>query len=592
MTNPSAEHLLQQADGCLETGHMAEALSLYEQACQLEPGNGEAWMMRGALLGEAGQLPQAVECLQHALDIDPGMGEAQHILGRLLAATGRPEEAARHLRAALQTSPEDGDAWCLLAAIEGQLSHFSESAEAGRKAVALQPDSVEAHVNLANALRESDELETAILHYRKAVERAPSLADAWKGWASACSELGRSDEALQGFRKVLVLQPGDPDAVAGEACVLAQRGDFDAAWQRVAPLVDSGRANADIALLYASLSRRHGRSEQAVALLEAQLSNPGLAAGLQSRIHFALGKLHDAASEYDRAFRHFEQANRLRTAADFDPGAQQRLVEALTSIYNETFVRTLPGAVNADERPLFIVGMPRSGTTLVEQVLASHPDVYGAGELWDIALSAQRLHTTLGDPRHYPLCVPALDAATASELAQAYLDRLSALGGNAARVTDKMPHNFIHLGLIAQLFPRARIIHCTRNPLDTCLSCYFSDFQRKHEYSNDLGALAGYYRLYRQLMDHWNRVLDIPMLEVRYEDLVREQETVSREIVAFAALPWDDGCLDFHATARTVVTLSYEQVRQPIYSTSIDRWRHYEPHIGPLQSGLNQGISD
>ncbi len=589
MTEDNARELMRQADDRLENGRVPEALSLYERVCLLDPNNSEAWMMRGALLGESGQVQPAIEYLQRAVTLDPENTEAHEILGRLLAATGRPAEAARQLEAALDAEPDNAELWSLLTALHGQMKDFPAAAEAGRKAVALQPGSIDAHMNLANALRETDDLESAIRHYRTATQLAPALVEAWKGWAAACSELGHSEDALLGFRRVLALQPDDLQAINGEAGVLAQMGEFDAALARIEPLLLAGKADTETALLYAALSRQHGEHARAIACLEQWLGDPSLSPALRARVHFALGKLRDSVRDYDQAFTHFEQANRLRHDPAMKLDEHRRLVDALKSTYSPSFVQTMPRSSCMDDRPLFIVGMPRSGTSLVEQILASHPEVYGAGERWDVACTALALPETLSHPEHYPFCIPALDADTATRLAQSYLSRLEESGGTARRFTDKMPHNFTHLGLIAQLFPKARVIHCMRDPLDTCLSCYFSDFHRKHEYSNDLETLGAYYQLYLELMAHWARVLpdNLPVLDIQYEELVADPETVSRKIIAFSGLDWDARCLDFHKTRRTVVTLSYEQVRQPVYSSSVGRWKHYDKHLGPLKKAFS-----
>jgi hypothetical protein len=230
--------------------------------------------------------------------------------------------------------------------------------------------------------------------------------------------------------------------------------------------------------------------------------------------------------------------------------------------------------------------MPRSGTTLVEQILASHPAVFGAGELLRVGEIAQRLPSALGSRLDYPLCLADFSQQAADAAAQEYLDYLQSLsGGEATRVTDKMPGNFMHLGLIDLLFPGARIIHCMRDPLDTCLSCYSQNFNG-HEYTHDLSHLGHFYRDYQRIMQHWRGVVRVPVLEVQYEALVEDPEPGSRRLIEFCGLPWDDSCLRFYENKRTVVTASYDQVRRPIYKTSTERWRNYERHIDPLKAAL------
>jgi hypothetical protein len=242
----------------------------------------------------------------------------------------------------------------------------------------------------------------------------------------------------------------------------------------------------------------------------------------------------------------------------------------------------------SSELPVFIVGMPRSGTSLVEQILASHPSVMGAGELRDIGRCAERLKTRLNSTEDYPACLVELDQETASELAEQYLERLKSICTDEIRVTDKMPGNFLRLGLVAMLLPGARVIHCRRHPLDVCLSCYFQDFIRRSglSYAFDLQNLGEYHTQYAKLMEHWRHVLPLRLLEVDYEQLVDEPEKMSRHLVEFCGLPWDPACLEYHKTQRNVWTASSWQVRQPIYTQSVGRWKHYETYLQPLKNAL------
>jgi hypothetical protein len=262
-------------------------------------------------------------------------------------------------------------------------------------------------------------------------------------------------------------------------------------------------------------------------------------------------------------------------------------VDAAIARFTPAAIASLQSQGNDSERPLFVVGMPRSGTTLVEQILASHESVHGAGELtfWQAAASTLQVAERTADRR--PADGPGA-AERLADIARDYLDHVRSLGGTAARVIDKMPANFLHLGLIHSAFPRARIIHLRRDPRDTCLSIYFQHFAAIHPYATDLADLAHYYGEYARLMAHWRRVLPAEtLLEVPYEQLIADQEHWSRRIVAFVGLPWNPSCLEFHATPRVVITMSKWQVRQKIHSASAGRWRHYEPFLGPLRDLMN-----
>ncbi|QFY88954.2 sulfotransferase [Magnetovirga frankeli] len=297
----------------------------------------------------------------------------------------------------------------------------------------------------------------------------------------------------------------------------------------------------------------------------------------RAELSYALGKYHTDIADYANAFHYYQQANQAKQlfTPAYDPANQEKILAFLTTHYTRAVChQSWPGCVDS-KRPLLIVGMPRSGTSLTEQILASHPDVVGAGELSD--------WSTLAERHKQAVLRAQLDPALVQSLADHYLDTLHQFDQTALRVIDKMPGNYQNLGLIHAVLPNAKFIHTLRNPLDTCLSIYFQNFNTGHTYAKDLDDIAHYYRQYHRLMEHWRQVLpEDAMLEVRYEELVEDPETWSRRLIDFIGLEWDDNCLNFHQTERRVGTASNWQVRQPIYKTSKDRWRNYEPWIGPL----------
>jgi hypothetical protein len=264
----------------------------------------------------------------------------------------------------------------------------------------------------------------------------------------------------------------------------------------------------------------------------------------------------------------------------------QALMDTRISTFSQAFFDSPSATGSNDERPIFIVGMPRSGTTLVEQVISSHPRAEGAGELRTIGQIASELPGRIGSALPYPACVGELKQAALSDAAQFYCDRISRISEGALRITDKMPGNYIDLGLIALMFPHARVIHCRRDARATCMSVYFNDFDAYHPYACDLNRIGLRYHHYRRLMEHWSTVLPLPILTVDYEAMVADVEATSRRILEFCDLPWDERVLQFHETKRVVQTTSMWQVRRPIYRDSLDLWRHYEQHLEPLEQGL------
>ena len=275
------------------------------------------------------------------------------------------------------------------------------------------------------------------------------------------------------------------------------------------------------------------------------------------------------------------------SAAPFDAGAHERFVDDLIEAFSETELPGLARAGDTSPRPVFIAGMPRSGTTLVEQIIDAHPAALGAGEIEDLPQMSRGMQVELNAYDTYPHCVSELSQTTTDTLAARYSARLDQLGGGATRVVNKSLENYLHLGLVALICPGARVIHCRRHPLDTCLSCYMGGIlPARAPYVTDLGNLGRAYRQYERLMRHWQRVLDTPILEIVYEDLVKDLEGTSRRMIDFLGLEWDERCLRYYESGRAVLTLSYAQVNKPIYTSAVGRYRHYEKHLGPLKDAL------
>jgi len=313
----------------------------------------------------------------------------------------------------------------------------------------------------------------------------------------------------------------------------------------------------------------------------------GLTNSDRRTLYFSLGKLCDSTKQYDRAFKHYQKGNEL-WPTQCNPQSLMIPIDSSIKIQSTGFFSKSPKSSNKSNRPIFIVGMPRSGTSLVEQILASHPQVYGAGELAEIEKISQSLAERLNTNKLYPELLETINQQLLNDCANQYLNYINSLERKSLRVIDKMPGNFIHLGLIQLMFPNARIIHCTRDPLDSCLSCYFQDFFQSMDWCYDQTNLAAYYLGYEKLMKHWKQVLSIPIIDVSYENLVANQENISRELIEYCDLDWSDECLSFHKTKRLVTTASYDQVREPIYKKSVSRWKNYEAHIEPLRKALKK----
>lgn len=570
-----------------EQGRYEEAQRSFQQALQLKPDFAEVYNSLGNLCQAQGKYEEAVESYRQALQHKPDCAETYSNLGALYGRLGKFDQAVSHLQQALQLKPDFVEAFLNLGNILQAKGKISEAVAIYHHALQLKPDSAEVHNNLGTALQEQGNLDKAMTHFQQALCLKPDYAEALSNMGNVLRTRGRLDEALESYHQALQLKPDCVEALIGEVNVLERKAEFQQAYERLRPLIESGRDEVSVVTTFATLCRRFNRHTEALAMMERCLGKNNLSANERRVLLFALGKLCDELKEFDKAFHYYHQANALKPR-HFDPDKHAAFIDALITTYSADFFARMPRPIHHSERPVFIVGMPRSGTSLVEQILASHPAVYGAGELRDIAQIVATLSASSGITHPYPSCVETLTQDMLETLAGQYLQRLTLLSSDAARVTDKMPGNFLHLGLIALLFPQAHIIHCMRNPFDTCLSCYFQDFTAGHTYTYDLTHLGFYYRQYQKLMQHWRSVLDVSFLEVQYEELISQPEEVSQRMVTFCGLEWDEGCLQFHKTKRLVHTASYDQVRRPLYRTSVHRYRHYESYLEPLKTALMQ----
>ena len=607
--------LKQRALEQFQKGRLKKARELYEKACRQNPDDAEAWYMLGSVYGQAGAYDMAVKHLTRAAKLQPAALPVQCALGAAYKALGKLDEAEHCFRRALDIKPDFHDARLELAGILMNREKFGEAEELLRAALKAMPNNAaalhglgeirharrdlegaiqyyqqalkaapnrpETHNRLGFALHTLGRLEEAIEHYRKAVALKPDFATAYKNLGSTLMTAGRLDEADEAFVKALDIDPGFTDAIVSRASLLEKRNDPQGAYDILAPLLKRGVLHPGIGICLADICPKLERCEEAAGYLEDILAQPEIPEATREQMHYALGKLYDRLGRHDEAFRHFRKANDLKPA-NFSAAEHHAITDAIIRTFDSSFMQHAPRASVETSRPIFIVGMPRSGTSLTEQILSRHDAVFGAGELLTIGDLATGLCQRLGPEPGFPQCFAKVSQPVLDELARAYLGHLESLDPDSPHVTDKMPQNFIYLGLIALAFPQSRVIHCIRDPRDTCLSIYFQHFNESHGYATDLENLGHYYLAYQRLMDHWKKVLDIPILDVHYETLIDEQEATTRKMLDFLGLEWDPRCLRFHEADRFVATSSYDQVRRPLYKTSMARWKRYERHLGPL----------
>lgn len=564
--------------------HFVEAADCFRQVIALQPQMVMAHCGLGAALKAQGKFSEAAESFRQAVRIKPDFAAAYFDLGNVLHSLGQHDEAKENFQQALHLKPT-AEAYFSLGNVQFTQGLMMEAIASFQKALKLNPARADIHNALGFTYHSIGSLNEALVSYQQALKLSPELSYVHNNLGKALIMHGRIDEAISCFQEALRLNPGFIDAAAGIVTAYERTGDYQKAGELLTPLVERHSDHVGVVMALARLCKPLGRCREAIDLLQKTLQRNNLPPLDKRQLHFSLGKLYDSMNAYEEAFAQYRSANSIQ-APLYDPAKHAREIGVVISTFSADLLRRLPRASHVSERPIFIVGMPRSGTSLVEQILSSHPEVFGAGELNEISGIVAKMVNRLDAKMGFPRCIHKLTEETANMLAQDYLGCLDARSHDAVRITDKMPHNFLYLGIIALLFPGARVIHCMRDPLDTCLSIYFQFFSAGHSYSYDLTHIGTHYREYERLMAHWRQVIDIPMLEVRYEDIVANPDEMIRKLTEFCGLEWDPVCLRFYESGRIVTTASYDQVRQPLHPKSIGRWKHYAKHLEPLKSAL------
>jgi tetratricopeptide (TPR) repeat protein len=545
-----------------DTGHLREAVNTYQKAISISPEFADAHNNLGNAWRDLGQADAAINAYRQALEIQPGFAQARNNLGNALLDSGRLEEAIACYKQALELNPHYPEAYYNLGNAYRDLNQIEPAILCYRQALQNKPDYIEALSNLGNVLRNIGQFDEALACYYQALEINPNYAKANLNLGKALMVLGKMSEAEHYFTKAIELAPAEVAAIAS-----------------LLSLVPYQQSDPRFSQLEAAYEQRHE-----------------LALEDQIKLNFAMGKAMANQGEYHKSFTAYQEANHLRyQQAPFDESADILFLENTYKFSDinlfshcAALSKSVPAATEK-RTPIFIVGMPRSGTTLIEQILASHPAVFGGGELTMIDEIAKNPHLFPENLQNMQDMLIAL-----RKLGREYLDRVWKLAPDADFITDKMPDNYRFLGLIHLMLPNAKIIHAIRDPMDTCFSCYTMHFTHGHEYSFDLHMLGKRYKRYQKLMQHWHQVLPTGrILDLHYEDNVANPEAEAKRLLDFLGLPWDPACLKFYETRRAVNTASVSQVRKPIYDSSIARWKHFRPYLRPLQEIIDQdGLTD
>ncbi|WP_297527142.1 tetratricopeptide repeat-containing sulfotransferase family protein [Thiohalobacter sp.] len=569
-----------------QLGAFSAAIDHFLEANRHQPNNPNTINSLGMAYAADGQFQDAETWFRKALELQPGKPEIMKNLAFTLVKQGKTGEAEALLKETLKLAPNSADALQLLGDIQLAERLYALAIDSYSRALNLYPTRPQLLLQRAKAQMLAGKIGPAIVDLKKATDIDPNYAQAYITLGHAYISNGDPDNARQAFEKALNTQPNNLDALLGIITLDERAGNLDAAFRNLLPLTKTIKNNLELGDIYVRLCHHFDACEKAIEYALQALAQHEDLPKMKGQLHFSLGRHFDRIGNYDAAFEHYQSANSLRPQ-NYDPEEHANLVNSLITIFSQDFIASAPRSTLSSQKPVFVVGMPRSGTTLTEQILASHPDIYGVGELTDIGDLIQSIAVLGKSGLEYPFSLKDITNEILDFIANNYLARLHEVAPDAPRVIDKYPGNYLHLGLIALAFPGARVIHCRRDPRDTCLSIYFQDFSEQFQYANNLEHAGLHYRQYNKLMEHYRQTLDIPILEVYYEKLVTSPEPTIREMIEFLELEWNDSCLEFHKTQRFIATPSYDQVRKPLYSDSIGRWEHYEKYISPLLNALN-----
>ena len=571
-----------------DTAQYDEAEACHLRALELVPGALQSLNNMGSIQRSRGDKKAAAEWYRKALAVQPEFLDSLSNLGAVLVEDEHAEEAAPFLERALQLRAAYPEALCNLGLVRLKMDRLDEATALFRRSLELKPRYPEALIGLARTLHEQDDLDAAEALLRQAVDAAPQMVDAHCQLGTVLTEQGMAEEAEAAYKQALAIDPAQADALAGLGNLRLEAGAIDEAETLLKEAVAIAPDNVGARFHLTQVKKVKPGNENLAALEALAPGASDMSAEKQIALHYALGKAYDDLEDYDRAFPRFMEGAKIkRSKLNYDSRADVARVARIADIVTPDFIARLQGAGNGSDTPVFVLGMPRSGTTLTEQIIASHPDVFGAGELSDLMEIAQQ-QPVGNDFLPYPENLNRLDATTLTAWGNDYVKRLKRRAPKARRITDKMPANYLALGLIPLLLPNAKIVHVMRNPVDTCVSCFTRLFNRHQDATYDLAELGRHYAAYARLMQHWRALLPGRVLEVQYEDIVADMEGQARRLIDFAGLEWNDACLAFHKTQRSIRTASVTQVRQPIYSSSVERWRHYEQFLGPLLEGLGE----
>lgn len=600
-------------------GSLDKAKTLYEKACKKNPNDPECFYMLGAIYGQKKNYEQAIRYFNKTIKLQPGAFVALCSLGKAQKEAVLYHDAEVTFSKALILQPDNQDLMLEMAGVSLYLGNdenakkiltnilsknqnnieamhgLGEIYQSQReydiaidyytRALAKEPNRAGTHHRLGFTFFTLGNYDEAIIHLKTAISLNPSFQEAYINLATSQITAGELEDAHDTLNKAMKLWPNNIDVLICKANYFEKSDNPSDAYKLIKPFLDKDIQHPSLGILFLAICSKLDKCDIAIDYMEKIIATPEMPDKTRESMQYAVADAYDKSGLYNKAFYHYEHANNSRPKT-YNEVENEFFINSIMNVFDyKHFTSNIESSINR-RLSTFIVGMPRSGTSLVEQILQSHSTVIGAGELNNAGKIAHTIQSDPKSPKVYPLNCERLTSNTLDEFATQYYKKLESISPTASYITDKMPHNFLYLGLISQLFPNTKIIHCRRNPIDTCLSIYFQNFHEKHNYANSLSDLGHYYVEYTRLMDHWIKTLNIDVYEIQYEDLVSNPTDEIKNLLNFMEIEWEESCLRFHESDRYIATASHNQVREPIYTKSLNRWKHYEANLGSLIEAL------
>jgi len=528
--------------------------------------------------------------LEHVSDCD----EALLMRGALRGELGQVDEAIIDLEESIRLNNTNDSAFATLAYLYHRRNNYDKAIELCRNSIAINSTNNEAIkllvqicCKLGNDMLANSQFDQAEVYFKSALNYKNNDVSILYKLVLVLRGQGKIEKSIELAEKILAIEPAHIRAKTHIAASYELLGEIEKGTPLIENLLHDHPDHPMVSIVYAYYALRNNRQADGIAALTNMLRGQNIQEYDSVTALMFLGKLYDSIKDYDTAFKYYQQANELLDK-NYDPYTHTSYTSNLISYFSREKYTAMPESENTSDELIFIVGMPRSGTSLIEQILATHNSVFGAGELTLVNNMVSNIQAETGSAYAYPACLDEVNANTMNKMADKLIADMREINADSLKITNKLPHNFLHIGLIHKLLPNAKIIHCVRDARDTCLSCYFQYFAGYHPYANNLHSLARHYLDYERLMNHWSNEINIPMLTVSYENVVSDTRAEIKRIIDYLGLPWQEECMEFYKHIRTVATASYNQVNKNIYSGSVGRWKNYESNLLPLILALKK----